>query len=159
MKTLAVVAICLLLGTTLGLYRYQALYQMQKEQTTAAETRLLTQQKIITELRERQQQTAALDARYTSELNHAQKTIDDLQRDVAAGSKRLRLRATCQPVPATSAATGVDDAASPGLTDAAERDYFRLRSRAALALKQLAGLQDYVRQQCLNPNNKGDNHE
>lgn len=159
MKLLIIVTVCLLLGSTLGLYRYQTLYQQQRQHTAAAQARLLEQQSIMNSLRERQQQLAALDARYTSELNNAQKTIDDLQRDVAAGTKRLRLRATCQPMPAASAPTGVDDAASPGLTDAAERDYFRLRSRTALALKQLAGLQEYVRQQCLNSNDKGDIHE
>ncbi len=44
---------------------------------------------------------------------------------------------------------GVDDATSPGLTDAAERDYFTLRERITIITKQLTGLQAYVREQCL----------
>ncbi|MDK1211269.1 lysis system i-spanin subunit Rz, partial [Cronobacter sakazakii] len=37
---------------------------------------------------------AALDAKYTQELANAQSTINQLERDVAAGNKRLRLAAT-----------------------------------------------------------------
>ncbi|WP_312110846.1 MULTISPECIES: lysis system i-spanin subunit Rz, partial [Pantoea] len=40
--------------------------------------------------------------------------------------------------------------ASPGLTDSAERDYFTLRSRIELAGKQIAGLQQYITEQCQN---------
>ena len=103
-------------------------------------------QQTIDDMTVRQRDVAALDAKYTKELASAQATIDQLQRDVASGKRRLQLNATCTKQSAIS--TGVDDAASPGLTDSAERDYFTLRSRIELAGKQIAGLQQYIREQC-----------
>uniref|UniRef100_UPI0039C8B2FD lysis protein n=1 Tax=Cronobacter sakazakii TaxID=28141 RepID=UPI0039C8B2FD len=82
----------------------------------------------IADMQRRQRDVAALDAKYTKDLADAQKNIAQLERDVAAGRKRLQLNATCsaQGAPGT---TRVDDGASPRLTDAAERDYFTLRER------------------------------
>ncbi|EKY1907498.1 lysis protein, partial [Cronobacter sakazakii] len=82
----------------------------------------------MADMQRRQRDVAALDAKYTKDLADAQKNIAQLERDVAAGRKRLQLNATCsaQGAPGT---TRVDDGASPRLTDAAERDYFTLRER------------------------------
>ncbi|EOC0445692.1 lysis protein [Cronobacter sakazakii] len=102
----------------------------------------------IADMQRRQRDVAALDAKYTQELNDAKSTINQLERDVAAGNKRLRLNATCGKNAATGA-TGVDDGTGPRLTDAAQRDYFTLRERIETVTKQLSGLQDYVREQCL----------
>ena len=96
----------------------------------------------------RQRDVAVLVAKYTKELADAQATIDQLERDVASDKRRLQLNAICQKQSSTGTAS-VDDAASPGLTDSAERDYFTLRSRIELAGKQIAGLQQYIRDQCL----------
>lgn len=101
----------------------------------------------ITDMQTRQRDVAALDAKYTKELANAQATIDQLQRDVATGKRRLQLNATCQKQSSTGA-TSLDDAASARLTDSAERDYFTLRSRIELAGKQIAALQQYIIQQC-----------
>ncbi|EGZ6145362.1 lysis protein, partial [Escherichia coli] len=38
----------------------------------------------------------------------------------------------------------------PRLADTAERDYFILRERLMTMQKQLEGVQDYIRTQCLN---------
>ncbi|WP_324687889.1 lysis protein [Cronobacter malonaticus] len=102
----------------------------------------------IEDMQRRQRDVATLDAKYTKDLAGAQKNIAQLERDVAAGRKRLQLNATCsaQGAPGT---TRVDDGASPRLTDAAERDYFTLRERSETVTRQLSGLQAYVREQCL----------
>jgi prophage endopeptidase len=92
-----------------------------------------------------QRAVAAIDENRTKELNDAKNQIADLQRDVATGTRKLRLSATCQTVTAAS----VVDATSPRLTDAAERDYFRLRERIETARSQIAGLQDYINDVCL----------
>ncbi|WP_333620382.1 lysis protein [Pantoea septica] len=105
-------------------------------------------QQTIDDMQVRQRDVAALDAKYTKELADAQATIDQLHDDVASGKRRLQLNATCTKQSPTGAA-GMDDAASPGLTDSAERDYFTLRSRIELAGKQIAGLQQYINEQCL----------
>jgi prophage endopeptidase len=156
MKTLTAVLCCLLLSGALGFSHFYQRYQQQKQSLALAEKQLALRQTVIDDMRARQRDIAALDTRYTRELSDAQLTIENLQRDVADGHKRLRLAAACEPLSAAASAARVDDAARPRLTDAAERDYFRLRSRTALVLKQLAGLQDYVRQQCLKPITTGE---
>lgn len=92
-----------------------------------------------------QRAVAAIDEHRTKELNDAKNQIDDLQLAVAAGARKLQLAATCP----TTGAAGVADATGPRLTDAAERDYFRLRERIETARSQITGLQDYIRQVCL----------
>lgn len=114
----------------------------------AADSLATERQQTIDDMQGRQRDVAALDAKYTKELADAQATIDQLQRDVASGKRRLQLNATCTKQ-STSGASGMDDAATPGLTDSAERDYFTLRSRIELAGKQIAGLQQYINEQCL----------
>ncbi|HID9706258.1 TPA: lysis protein [Serratia marcescens] len=92
-----------------------------------------------------QKAVAAIDLQRTQELEDAKSKIADLQRDVAIGARKLRVSASCQ----LSKPSGMDDAASPRLTDSAQRDYFTLRERIEIANKQIAGLQDYINQVCL----------
>ena len=57
---------------------------------------------------------------------------DALRDDVAAGRRRLHIKAVCQSVREATTASGVDNAA-PRLADTAERDYFTLRELTAHA--------------------------
>ena len=102
----------------------------------------------IADMQKRQRDVAELDARYTKELSDANATIESLRADVFAGRKWLRVKAVCQDMHKTTAASGVDDGASPRLTDTAQRDYFVLRERIETVTNQLNGLQEYVRSQC-----------
>ncbi|WNJ80634.1 lysis protein [Cedecea neteri] len=129
---------------------FQQRYTLQKQRAETALQQLAQQKNELQNLVRRQQAIAELDAHYSEEITHARLTIENLQRDVAAGTKRLRVNATCQAVPGPTAASRLDDAAAPGLTDAAQRDYFRLRERIETSNKQLAGLQEYIRNQCVN---------
>ena len=70
----------------------------------------------------RQRDAAALDAKYTKELADAKAENDALRDDVAAGRRQLHIKAVCQSVREATAASGVDNAASPPrLADTAER--------------------------------------
>ena len=80
----------------------------------------------ITDMQMRQRDVAALDAKYTKELADAKAENDALRDDVAAGRRRLHIKAVCQSVREATTASGVDNAASR-LADTAERDYFTLR--------------------------------
>ncbi|KTJ34671.1 endopeptidase, partial [Klebsiella aerogenes] len=102
----------------------------------------------ITDMKVRQRDVAALDAKYTGELADAKATIDQLERDVASGKRRMQLNAKC-PTSGASGTGSVGDASGPRLTDAAERDYFTLRERIVTVTKQVDYLQDYVKEQCL----------
>ena len=76
----------------------------------------------ITDMQMRQRDAAALDAKYTKELADAKAENDALRDDVAAGRRRLHIKAVCQSVREATTASGVDNAASPRLADTAERD-------------------------------------
>ncbi|MEH3413984.1 lysis protein [Phytobacter diazotrophicus] len=104
-------------------------------------------QETINDMTVRQRDVAALDAKYTGELADAKAELEKLRSDVAAGRKRLQLNATCAKSN-TTIAPGVDDATGPRLTDAAERDYWRLRDGIETVTAQLSGLQAYVLEQC-----------
>ena len=97
----------------------------------------------ITDMQMRQRDVAALDAKYTKELADAKAENDALRDDVAAGRRRLHIKAVCQSV-REATASGVDNAASPRLADTAERDYFTLRERLITMQKQLEGTQSIL---------------
>lgn len=103
--------------------------------------------------RQAQQATQALQARDDldkqrfQEMTDAKNQIDTLRDQLATGTKRVLVRATCPAaVPAVANPSGVDDAEAPSLTADARQDYLRLREQIVTTEAQLQGLQDYVRQ-------------
>lgn len=113
----------------------------------AAETLAKQRQETITDMQARQHDVAALDAKYIGELADAKAKLEDLQQCVRSGKCGLRVNASCSKS-GTSTTASMDDAASPGLTDSAQRDYFTLRERIETSSKMIAGLQQYIREQC-----------
>ncbi|MEG9453007.1 MULTISPECIES: lysis protein [Pantoea] len=109
------------------------------------------QEATLSEMQRRQREVAALDAKYTKELANAQATIEQLHHDVIAGRKRLYLktRRSAMPEGKTPGTTSVDDAARARPDNSTEQAYFTLRRRIELAGKQIAGLQQYIKEQCL----------
>ena len=94
----------------------------------------------------RQRDVAALDAKYTK-LADAKAENDALRDDVAAGRRRLHIKAVCQSVREATTASGVDNAASPdwqtplnGIISPSER--------LITMQKQLEGTQKYINEQC-----------
>ncbi|MDN0086010.1 lysis protein [Yersinia nurmii] len=94
------------------------------------------------------QGVAALDVKHTRELADAKSKINHLRDSLADGNRRLQIHASCKRLPNSASATSVDDVARPGLTHAAERGYLRLRERIAMAGRQIAGLQEYIKNVC-----------
>lgn len=119
-----------------------------KDQRDKATEKLSLANATIKDMQVRQRDVATLDAKYTGELADAKATIDQLERDVATGKRRLQLNANC-PANGSSGTGGMGDASSPRLTDSAERNYFTLRERIATVTKQVGYLQDYIKDQCL----------
>lgn len=80
------------------------------------------------------------DAERYRQLTESQDEIADLRAAVAAGTRRLRLNATCPGsggVSQTAGAPGVGDDAAPRLADDAREAYFRLREQVTLMQKQV----------------------
>ena len=91
---------------------------------------------VITDMQMRQRDVAALDAKYTKELADAKAENDALRDDVAAGRRRLHIKAVCQSVREATIASGVIMQPPPDW-HTAERDYFTLRERLITMQKQL----------------------
>lgn len=121
-----------------------------KDQRDTATHSLKLANATITDMQTRQRDVATLDARYTKELADAKAENDALERDVAAGRRRLYVNATCPAMPTgkSTSTARMDNAASPRLADSAKRDYFTLKERVTTMQKQLEGAQDYIRTQC-----------
>ncbi len=102
----------------------------------------------IADMQQRQRDVAALDAKYSRELANAKAENETLRADVAAGRRRLHIKAVCQSVREATGPTSVDNATIPRLADTAERDYFTLRDRLMTMQKQLEGTQKYINEQC-----------
>jgi len=104
-------------------------------------------------IQERAAKVAALDAQLTKEKANAVKANEDRRRALAAGNVRMRLAGTSCPVapdlPATSATARLDDGA--GITVSRETGQAVSDLRAALIDNeaQIAGLQRYVREVCM----------
>ena len=81
------------------------------------------------------------------ELADAKAENDALRDDVAAGRRRLHIKAVCQSVREATTASGVDNAALPRLADTAER-IISPSERLITMQKQLEGTQKYINEQC-----------
>ena len=134
-----VICIIVCLSRAVNHYRDNAITYKAQRDKNARELKLANA--AITDMQMRQRDVAALDAKYTKELADAKAENDALRDDVAAGRRRLHIKAVCQSVREATTASGVDNAASR-LADTAEQDYFTLREADHYA-KQLEGTQVY----------------
>ena len=136
----APVIIIVCLSWAVNHYRDNAITYKAQRDKNARELKLANA--AITDMQMRQRDVAALDAKYTKELADAKAENDALRDDVAAGRRRLYIKAVCQSIEATTA-SGWNNTASPRLADTAERDYFTLRERLITMQKQLEGTEVY----------------
>ncbi|HHH0262456.1 TPA: lysis protein [Yersinia enterocolitica] len=144
---LIAVLVASLFGLTYYHYRVQSLNRDVAELATVAKQ----QQATLDQIETQRQAVAAIDIKHTKELADAKSENERLRADIANGTKRLQLNAICtKPVSKTTGPASVPDDASARLTNAAERDYLSLRERIGIATTQIAGLQSYIRTQCLN---------
>ena len=146
LKSLIVPGVILLLALA-SWFSYSS-YKGEKKRADDAEQSLSLAKATITDMQTRQRDVAALDAKYTKELADANAENNRLRADVVAGKRRLQIAATCSK-DETTGASGLADGSSPRLTADAELNYWRLRDGIATVTKQLTGLQEYVRTQCL----------
>ncbi|CAM6546785.1 Endopeptidase [Enterobacter intestinihominis] len=143
---LLVVAVIGMLVFFVNHYRDNAItYKDQRDKATKS-VRMAND--TIKDMQTRQRDVAALDAKYTKELADANAENNRLRADVVAGKRRLQIAATCSK-DETTGSSGLVDGSSPRLTADAELNYWRLRDGIAAVTKQLTGLQEYVRTQCL----------
>jgi hypothetical protein len=88
---------------------------------------------------------AEADSAHLKTLKEKDNEISRLADDVAAGVKRLRVKATCPALPRTATGSGMGDAASPRLTKDAERHYIAHRRGIEQVTAQLSACQEILR--------------
>ncbi|WP_145577009.1 lysis protein [Yersinia alsatica] len=143
---LIAVLIASLFGLTYYHYRVQSLNRDVAELSNVAKQ----QQATLDQIETQRQAVAAIDIKHTKELADAKSENERLRADIANGTKRLQLNATCtKPVSKTTGPASVDDVTGPELTPAAQRDYIDLRERIGIATSQINGLQAYINNVCL----------
>ena len=91
-----VICIIVCLSWAVNHYRDNAITYKAQRDKNARELKLANA--AITDMRMRQRDVAALDAKYTKELADAKAENDALRDDVAAGRRRLHIKAVCQSV-------------------------------------------------------------
>ena len=146
---ISALVICIIVCLSWAVNHYRDNAIAYKEQRDKKVSELKQAIATIADMQQRQRDVAALDAKYSRELANAKAENETLRADVAAGRRRLHIKAVCQSVREATTASGVDNAASPRLADTAERDYFTLRERLMTMQMQLEGAQEYIRTQCI----------
>jgi prophage endopeptidase len=104
----------------------------------------------IIDMRTRQRDVAALDAKYTKELADAKRENENLVRKLDAGS-RVLVKAKC-PVPAsteTASTASLGNDASVELSPTSGRNVLGIRSGIISDQTALRVLQEYINTQCL----------
>ncbi|HAI1307170.1 TPA: lysis protein, partial [Escherichia fergusonii] len=91
-----VICIIVCLSWAVNHYRDNAIAYKEQRDNKASELKLANS--TITDMQLRQRDVAALDAKYTKELDDAKSENDALRDDVAAGRRRLRIKAVCPSV-------------------------------------------------------------
>ncbi len=150
MNRVTAILIAVLVASLFGLTYYQSQTTKLKRDVAEITAVARQQQTTLDQIEVQRQAVAAIDIKYTKELADAKSENERLRADIANGTKRLQLNATCsKPVPKTTGPASVPDDASARLTNAAERDYLSLRERIGIATTQIEGLQDYITNVCL----------
>ena len=90
-----VICIIVCLSWAVNHYRDNAITYKAQRDKNARELKLANA--AITDMQMRQRDVAAPDAKYTKELADAKAENDALRDDVAAGRRRLHIKAVCQP--------------------------------------------------------------
>ncbi|CDL79932.1 lysis protein [Xenorhabdus cabanillasii] len=128
-------------------YLYRAGYkkQLKANEDQAAEIQQLTdrinyQNTHIDMLHE-------LDTRHTQELANVRTEIDTLRADVAAGRRKLRIKATC-PVHESTTSGSVGDGTPVELTGETGSTVLDIREGIINDRAKLRYLQDYIKTQC-----------
>ncbi|HDU2642860.1 TPA: lysis protein [Yersinia enterocolitica] len=143
---LIAVLVASLFGLTYYHYRVQSLNRDVAELATVAKQ----QQATLDQIETQRQAVAAIDIKYTKELADAKSENERLRADIASGTKRLQLNATCtSPVSKTTGPSSIPDDASPRYDAEFERNYLSLRERIGIATSQINGLQAYITNVCL----------
>ena len=133
---ISALVICIIVCLSWAVNHYRDGRYLQSAGKNARELKLANA--AITDMQMRQRDVAALDAKYTKELADAKAENDALRDDVAAGRRRLHIKAVCQSVREATTSALIGNT-SPDL-QRTRTSYFTLRERLITMQKQLERL-------------------
>ena len=146
MKILAGICAALAIGLLLVLWRLDHV----STSLTTAEGTITTLEAAAESRRNTQRLLADLDTQHTQELANAKATNNQLRADIAAGARRLSIKATCPAVRAAAGPASLDDAEARADIDPATAERIvAITSDGDEAIIALNGVQDYVRTVCI----------
>ncbi|MDE9427803.1 lysis protein [Xenorhabdus bovienii] len=117
------------------------------DEKSSLTTQLSEKNAIITNQQERIQHLAELETKHRQELDNAKSEIDTLRADVAAGRRKLRIKAIC-PVLETTSSGGLVDATTVELSGETGSTVLDIREDIINDLAKLRYLQDYIKTEC-----------
>ncbi len=119
-----------------------------KDSNAELTTQLSQQVEINKDYQARITRLNQLDIKYTQELASAKNEIDRLRVSAERNPDRVYIKAEC-PKSTSNPPTSMDDATTARPTDTAIRNYWLLRERIAESEQMIKGLQDYIKQECM----------
>ncbi|MNF98535.1 Bacteriophage lysis protein [compost metagenome] len=127
--------------------------ERQADQLATARDQVTTLTNAAESRRSTQRLLADLDTEHTKAMTDAQATNNQLRADVAAGARRLSIKATCPAVRTAAGAARLDDAEARADIDPASAErVVAITNDGDDAIRALNGLQDYVNRVCLKGN-------
>ncbi|MEQ1977534.1 lysis protein [Xenorhabdus sp. SGI240] len=129
---------------------YYSEYQDKAKEYRSLKLQYDEQVAINTNQQERIKQLAELDTRHTQELANAKTEIDALRADIAAGRRKLRIKATC-PVSETTPSGSVDATTTVELTGETGSTVLDIREGIINDRAKLRYLQGYIKTECQQP--------
>ncbi|MBG2779822.1 lysis protein [Proteus mirabilis] len=124
--------------------RINSLTDINKKLAVALEE----QKSINTDYQARIMRLNQLDIQYTQELVNAKNEISRLRDISERNPERVYIKAECPKVK-TTPSTSLAYATTARPTDTAIRNYWLLRERIAESEQMIKGLQDYIKQECM----------
>ncbi|MFF0898755.1 lysis protein [Proteus mirabilis] len=145
-------AVITMVGIIVGSYwvinwqanRINSLTDTNKKLTVALEE----QRSINTDYQARIMRLNQLDIQYTQELADAKNKISRLRDISERNPERVYIKAEC-PKSKTTPSTSLAYTTTARPTDTAIRNYWLLRERIAESEQMIKGLQDYIKQECM----------
>ncbi|MEN4910793.1 lysis protein [Erwinia amylovora] len=121
-------------------------WELKWSQRDAAEAKAIVRRELAERehSQRRQREIAALDAKYTQELNDAKSENDALRRRVALGG-RVRVEGKCKPADKQAASGSVGIAGTVELSATAGQNVLDIREGITSDQAKLKYLQDYIR--------------
>ncbi|PHM33311.1 peptidase [Xenorhabdus innexi] len=136
-----------LAGASYAAQHYYSKYEKQRQDTQDKATEVQQLTDTINYQNTHIEMLYELDSKHTQELAHAKAEIDTLRADVAAGRRKLRIKATC-PMPEAPSSGSVVDATTVELTGETGSIVLDIREGIINDRAKLKYLQGYVKAEC-----------